>query len=130
MVDFGRGIKAGIIAGIIWGIISVILSIVVAMIYWQAILSGTYGITVTSADMMGVLGFYLVSWIVGGIVIGIILLFVGAGIIPSTLGIIKEKTVFTGFKSNGYIQDLIDNASIGDTIKIPSGTYFENIIYQ
>ncbi len=62
-----------------------------------------------------------------GLVLGIIILFVGAGIIPSTLGNIKEKTAFTDSKSRGYIQGLIDNASIGDTINIPSGTYYENI---
>ena len=62
-----------------------------------------------------------------GLVIGIIILFVGAGITQATLAnsnLIKE---FTGNKSRGYIQDLINNASIGDTINIPSGTYYESI---
>jgi parallel beta-helix repeat protein len=31
-------------------------------------------------------------------------------------------------ESNGYIQNLIDEASDGDTIYIPSGTYYENIV--
>jgi parallel beta-helix repeat protein len=63
-----------------------------------------------------------------GLVLGIIVLFVGAGVIPSTVGIKKEKTTIATLDSPGYIQDLIDNASDGDTIYIPSGTYYENII--
>jgi len=63
-----------------------------------------------------------------GLVFGIIVLFVGAGITPSTFGINKEKVFFTVQKSGGYIQDLIDNASDGDTINIPSGIYYENIL--
>jgi len=63
-----------------------------------------------------------------GLVIGIIILFIGASVIPLTVDIIGKKTVFTGFNSRGYIQDLIDNASNGDTIYIPNGTYYENII--
>ena len=55
-------------------------------------------------------------------------LFVGAGILPSTVGIDKEIITITTLGSRGYIQDLIDNASDGDTIYIPSGTYYENII--
>ena len=49
-------------------------------------------------------------------------------IIPSTVGIIDKTTTITipGFR--GYIQDLIDDASPGDTIYIPSGTYYENIV--
>ena len=60
--------------------------------------------------------------------VGIIALFVGAGVIPSTLGTIEKKTTFKGNISRGYIQDLIDNANPGDIIYIPSGTYYENII--
>jgi parallel beta-helix repeat protein len=63
-----------------------------------------------------------------GIVLVIILLFFGVGIIPSTVGIRKEKTQIQVIGSRGYIQDLIDNASDGDTIFIPSGIYYENII--
>ena len=63
-----------------------------------------------------------------GLVLGIIVLFVGAGVIPSMGGIVVEKKSFTGSNSRGYIQDLIDNASDGDTIYIPSGTYYENIV--
>jgi len=63
-----------------------------------------------------------------GLVFGIIFLFIGAGIIPSTVGINKEKTIIATFGSRGYIQDLIDNASDGDTIFIPCGIYYENIV--
>ncbi|KYK33784.1 MAG: hypothetical protein AYK22_06105 [Thermoplasmatales archaeon SG8-52-3] len=63
-----------------------------------------------------------------GIVFVIIILFFGAGILPSTLGNIKQKTEFTICYSRGYIQELINNAEVGDTINIPSGTYYENII--
>ena len=63
-----------------------------------------------------------------GLILGIIILFVGAGVFPSTVGIKKEKTTIMDFKSGGYIQDLIDNASDGDTINIPSGIYYENIV--
>jgi parallel beta-helix repeat protein len=63
-----------------------------------------------------------------GLVVGIICLFVGTGVIPSTVGIIKEKNVLMNLSSRGYIQGLIDNASDGDTIYIQSGTYYENNI--
>ncbi len=63
-----------------------------------------------------------------GFVLGIFVLLVGAIVIPSTVGIIEKKTPFIGQNSRGYIQDLIDNASNGDTIYIPSGTYYESII--
>ena len=63
-----------------------------------------------------------------GLILGIIILFVGAGVFPSTVGIKKEKTTIMDFKSGGYIQDLIDNASDGDTINIPNGIYYENIV--
>ena len=63
-----------------------------------------------------------------GLILGIIVLFILAGVIPSTVGIKKEKTTIIFLKSGDYIQDLIDNASIGDTIYIPNGTYYENII--
>ncbi|UCF12789.1 MAG: right-handed parallel beta-helix repeat-containing protein [Thermoplasmatales archaeon] len=63
-----------------------------------------------------------------GVVVAVILLFVSASVIPSTGTIIVEKTSFPSLNSNGYIQDLIDNASSGDTIYIPSGTYYESII--
>ena len=63
-----------------------------------------------------------------GLVLGIILLFVGASLIPSTVSVIEKKAALTSSISPGYIQDLINNASSGDTIFIPSGTYYENII--
>jgi parallel beta-helix repeat protein len=56
------------------------------------------------------------------------ILFVGVSILPSIVGTIEKKIVITSFPSRGYIQSLIDNASDGDTIFIPSGTYYENII--
>jgi len=63
-----------------------------------------------------------------GLVIGIIVLFVGAGVIPSTVGLKKEKTTTQIIGSRGYIQDLIDNASDGDTIFVPNGIYHEKIV--
>jgi parallel beta-helix repeat protein len=60
--------------------------------------------------------------------VGIIVLFLGAGIIPSTVGTIEKRTVCTNLTSGSYIQGLIDNASAGDTIYVPSGIYYENII--
>jgi len=63
-----------------------------------------------------------------GIVFVIIVLFIGAVVIPSTVGIIEKKTIISNSSSRGYIQDLIDNASEGDTIYVPSGIYYENII--
>ncbi len=63
-----------------------------------------------------------------GIVFGIIFLFVGAGVIPLTVGINKEKTQILNIGFRGFIQELIDNASDGDTIFIPSGIYFETIV--
>jgi parallel beta-helix repeat protein len=62
-----------------------------------------------------------------GFVIGIIILFIGAGIAQSILAKSNLLKEFNENKSRGYIQDLINNASIGDTINIPSGTYYENI---
>jgi len=62
------------------------------------------------------------------LVFGILVLFIGAGIVPSIVGMRKQKTSIPSIVSPGYIQDLIDNASDGDTINIPSGTYYENIV--
>ena len=61
------------------------------------------------------------------LIIGIFIIIVGMSINPST-GTVVEKVSSTIRESPGYIQDLIDNASNGDTIHIPSGTYYENII--
>ena len=72
MADFGRGIKAGIVAGIIYGIISVILGVIIAVVYWETILSNYAGITVTTSDMMGVIGFLIPALIIAGIIGGII----------------------------------------------------------
>ena len=60
------------------------------------------------------------------LVIGILVMFIGMSVNPST-GTISEKTTSATLGSRGYIQDLIDSASDGDTIYIPSGTYYENI---
>jgi parallel beta-helix repeat protein len=59
-------------------------------------------------------------------VIGIISLFLGT-CITTTVAIDNIKKSPKPI-SKGYIQDLIDNASDGDTIYIPSGTYFEHIV--
>ncbi len=53
-----------------------------------------------------------------GVVVAVILLFISVSVVPSTVGIIEEKTAFTGSMSPGYIQDLIDNASNGDTLYV------------
>jgi len=62
-----------------------------------------------------------------GLVLGIIFLFIGLCFNPSTGTKVEKATIFDS-KSGGYIQDLIDNASDGDTINIPSGIYYENIV--
>ncbi|KYK24034.1 hypothetical protein AYK24_06885 [Thermoplasmatales archaeon SG8-52-4] len=62
-----------------------------------------------------------------GVIIGIILLFIGASITPLTLGIKKINITKKTISTRGIIQGLIDNASDGDTIYIPSGIYYENI---
>jgi len=60
------------------------------------------------------------------LVMGVIILFLCLNINQSS-GTIIKKTSSTNIGYSGYIQDLIDNASDGDTIYIPSGTYYENI---
>jgi len=62
-----------------------------------------------------------------GFVFGIIIFFIGASIIPSSIGTLNVKVAITSANSRGYIQDLINNATDGDTIYISSGTYYENI---
>jgi parallel beta-helix repeat protein len=61
------------------------------------------------------------------LVIGILVLFIGMSINQST-GTNIEKITIKSTVSRGYIQDLIDNASDGDTIYITSGTYYENVV--
>jgi parallel beta-helix repeat protein len=68
------------------------------------------------------------SILLKGLVLGSVALCVCASILPSTVGIIEKKAVATDNNSRGYIQGLIDNASNGDTIYVPSGIYYENII--
>jgi len=60
--------------------------------------------------------------------LGIIVLFAWAGIIPSTVAVFGEEIRFSPFMSDDYIQNMIDNASDGDLIFIPSGTYYEHIV--
>jgi len=60
------------------------------------------------------------------LVVGITVLFLGTCITPSVAIDNEKKSTLPLF--NGYIQNLIDNASEGDTIYIPSGTYYENIV--
>jgi parallel beta-helix repeat protein len=61
------------------------------------------------------------------LIIGVIILIIGLSI-NSSSGIIVKKTSPGVLVSPGYIQDLIDDASDGDTIFIPSGVYYENIV--
>ena len=63
-----------------------------------------------------------------GFAFAIIILFIGSFYVPSAIGFIEKKTSFKVINTRGYIQDLIDNSSNGDTIHIPSGIYYENII--
>jgi len=59
------------------------------------------------------------------LVVGVIILFCGISVQPCiAIDNEKKSSIPT---SNGYIQDLIDNASAGDSIYIPSGIYYENI---
>lgn len=72
-------------------------------------------------------------------VYGIIVLFVGISVIPSTGKMVEQsskasqydnKTLYVGGTGEGNytkIQDAVDNASDGDTIYVYSGTYFEDV---
>jgi len=80
-----------------------------------------------------------------GLVLGIIVLFVGASIVPGISGTIKNlnelnlrKSIATldrgilyvggdGPGNYSKIQEAIDNASKGDTIFVFNGTYYENV---
>ncbi|UCF50003.1 MAG: right-handed parallel beta-helix repeat-containing protein [Thermoplasmatales archaeon] len=66
--------------------------------------------------------------IIKGLALVIFLLFTLTAVIPQTIGLKIEKVNLNLSKSRGYIQDLIDNASDGDAIYIPSGVYHENIV--
>jgi hypothetical protein len=56
------------------------------------------------------------------LVVGVIVLFIGVGVQPAFADV-----SFKNIGSAGFIQSLINNASNGDTIYIPSGTYYEHI---
>jgi len=68
------------------------------------------------------------GWKRKAIVLTVLAFLVGSGIVPSTVGIIQNKNGESTLKTGGFIQGLIDNATDGDTIYIPSGIYYENII--
>jgi parallel beta-helix repeat protein len=53
---------------------------------------------------------------------------IAQGTLPSTFEKLGKKVIVDNNSINGYIQGLIDNASAGDTIYVPSGIYYENII--
>jgi parallel beta-helix repeat protein len=57
----------------------------------------------------------------------VLILFISTTINSSASSIIKLES-YTILNSRGYIQNLIDNANDGDTVNIPSGIYYENII--
>jgi parallel beta-helix repeat protein len=52
----------------------------------------------------------------------------GSVFLPSTIGITEYQILPRNKPRGGYIQGLIDNATAGDTIYIPSGIYNESII--
>jgi len=84
-----------------------------------------------------------------GLVLGIIILFVGTGVVPGISGdiietvnvsVITESTIYVDDDNTEgpwdgtlehpyqYIQDGIDNADNGDTVFVYGGTYYENVI--
>lgn len=70
-----------------------------------------------------------------GLVLGIIVLFVGASVVPST-GMVGKSTIgrsvlYVGGSGPGNyttIQEAINNASNGDTVFVYNGTYYENVV--
>ena len=70
-----------------------------------------------------------------GMVLGIIMLFVGAGVVPSISSDISSlsagNTLYVGGSGAGNyttIQSAIDAASSGDTVYVYNGIYYENVV--
>ncbi len=74
-----------------------------------------------------------------GLVIGIIILFIGAAVLPASGTVLVRKTsnplfngniLYVGGTGEGNytkIQDAINDSSAGDTVYVYSGTYFEDV---
>jgi nitrous oxidase accessory protein len=57
------------------------------------------------------------------LIVGIIVLFIGVGVQPASSDVSLNTITFSGI-----IQDMINNASAGETIYIPRGAHYENIV--
>ncbi|GAG78228.1 unnamed protein product, partial [marine sediment metagenome] len=75
-----------------------------------------------------------------GLVVAVILLFIGVSVVPSTGTVIEKKStpifydgniLYVGGDGSGNytrIQDAVDDASDGDTVYVYNGTYYENVV--